>query len=185
MTAGQLTEAVTPNVYLGDSPLNPDLIKGLQHDVDVSPTTIGKIIGAKLSHLQDRRQFVPIPRPITEDVWGLSQPSNHWWFHLTNVPGWEKWYEVDFNRPYLMTDQQLEALTEGKQRCLLIGWEPGTEVPIVVVRWEYNPDKEPSVPTGWYFLVIEDEYSGEPNIGDILHDSVKAHKKTPTIDRQK
>ena len=153
------------------------MIEGLQHDVDVSPTTIGKIIRAKLSHLQDRRQFVPISRPITEDVWGLSQPSNHWWFHLTNVPGWENWYEVDFNRPYLMTDQQLEALTEGKQRSLLIGWEPGTEVPIVVVRWKHNPDKEPSVPTGWYFLEIEDEYSGEPDIGDSLHDSVKAYKK--------
>jgi hypothetical protein len=153
------------------------LIEGLQHDVDKSPSTIGKIIGAKLSHLQDRRQFVPVPRPITDDVLELSQPDNHWWFHLTYVPGWEKWYEVDFNRPYPMTDQQLEALTEGKQRSLLIGWEPGTEVPIVVVRWKHNPDKEPSVPTGWYFLEIEDEYSGEPDIGDSLHDSVKAYKK--------
>ena len=144
-TAERLTEAVTPNVYLGDSPLNPDFIGGLQHDVDIAPTVIEKIVKAKHRHLQDRRQFVPVPLPITEEVWGLPQPSNHWWFHLTNVPGWEKWYEVDFNRPYLMTDQQLEALTEGKQRSLLIGWEPGTEVPILIVRWEHNPDKEPSV----------------------------------------
>jgi len=77
-----------------------------------------------------------------------------------------------------MTDQQLEALTEGKQRSLLIGWEPGTEVPILIVRWEHNPDKEPSVPSGWYFLEIEDEYSGEPDIGDSLHDSVKAHRNS-------
>ena len=84
---------------------------------------------------------------------------------------------MDFNRPYHMTNQQLEALTEDKQRSLLIGWEPGTEVaevPVVIVSWEHNSIKEPSVPTGWYFLGIEDEYSGEPNIGDILHDSVKA-----------
>jgi len=76
-----------------------------------------------------------------------------------------------------MTDQQLEELRAIKKRSLLMDWKPGTEIPIVVVRWEHNPDEEPSVPSGWYFLEIEDEYSGEANIGDLLHDSVKAHEK--------
>ena len=181
----ELTEAVIPNVYLGDSPLNPDLIEGLQQDVNTAPTVIEKIALAKLSHIQDRRWFVSVPRPITDDVGELSQPRNHWWFHLTDVPGWEKWYEVDFNRSYPMTDQQLKELSEGKQRSLLIGWEPGTNVPIVIVSWEHNPDKEPSVPSRWYFLEIEDEYSGELNAESFLHDSVKAHEKTPSIVRHK
>ena len=172
----QVTEAVTPNVYLGHSPLNPDLIEGLQQDVDKGPTVIEKIALAKLSHIQDRRWFVSVPRPITDDVWELSQPRNHWWFHLTDVPGWEKWYEVDFNRPYHMTDQQLEGLGESKQRSLLIDWKPGTEIPIVIVSWKHEPN-EPNVPSGWYFLEIEDEYSGELNAESFLHDSVKAHEK--------
>jgi len=57
----KLTEAATPNVYSGDSPLNPGLIEVLQQDVNKGPEVIGKITNAKLNHIQYRRRFVPIP----------------------------------------------------------------------------------------------------------------------------
>ena len=64
----ELTEAVTPNVYLGDSPLNPDLIEGLQQDVNKRVEEVKKILRAKIKRIEGRRRFVSVLRPITDDV---------------------------------------------------------------------------------------------------------------------
>ena len=179
----ELTDAVTPNVYT-DTPITPDLIEELQQDVNKGAEELTKILRDKIKRIEGRRRFVSVLRPITDDVQDLFQPRHYWWFHLTNVDGWEKWYAVDFNRPFPMTDEQLEALFESKRRSQLIGWKPGTEIPIVIVSWKHESN-EPNIPSGCYFLEIQDEYSGEPTSESFLHDSVKAHEKNSHHIRQK
>lgn len=178
MAFNELTEAVTPNVYLGDTPLNPDLIDELQDEVAITPVfeelkgQLEKIVRAKHSHLQTRRNFVEVARATTDDIGELSEPRNDWYCHLRDIPGWERWYQVDFSKPYPMTSHQSERLVRLKQKSLILGWKPNTEglkVPVVVVYWSRNTSKEPSISSGWYFLNIEDGHSGEEDVVNLMY----------------